>query len=51
MDSFERVMNVVDRALDLEQTDRAAFLDRACAGDAKLRRQVETLLGQDVGVP
>src|SRR5262245_59753990 len=31
-------------ALDREPAERAAFLDEACAGDATLRRGVETLL-------
>lgn len=31
-------------ALALEPARRAAFLDRACAGDAELRREVESLL-------
>src|SRR5262245_44091020 len=32
-------------ALDItDPAERAAYLDRACAGDAALRRQVETLL-------
>jgi hypothetical protein len=31
-------------ALELEPDGRAAFLDEACAGDADLRREVETLL-------
>jgi hypothetical protein len=31
-------------ALELPVDQRSAFLDRACAGDAALRRQVEALL-------
>src|SRR5574342_170554 len=31
-------------ALDLPATERAAFLDRECTGDAELRREVESLL-------
>src|SRR5215471_6571987 len=31
-------------ALDKDPDERAAFLDEACAGDAALRRGVETLL-------
>jgi len=31
-------------ALEVDATERAAFLERACAGDATLRREVESLL-------
>ena len=31
-------------ALELEPDERAAFLDRACAGDAALRNEVESLI-------
>src|SRR5262249_24031768 len=34
-------------ALDKDPSERAAFLDEACAGDARLRRGVETLLRLD----
>ena len=34
-------------ALELEPGQRVAFLDRACAGDAALRREVESLLRGD----
>ena len=33
-----------DRALDLEPGERAGYLERACAGDAGLRAEVEELL-------
>ena len=33
-------------ALELPREQRASFLDRACAGDAELRREVESLLRQ-----
>src|SRR5262245_32058505 len=36
-------------ALDKESAERAAFLDEACAGDAALRRGVETLLRLHAG--
>src|SRR6266446_2142015 len=35
---------VFNAALELSAKERAAYLDQACAGDAGLRRQVETLL-------
>jgi len=38
---------VYDRVLDFAATERAAFLDEACAGDDDLRREVESLLAQE----
>ena len=38
------VERVFQAALDREPSARSAFLDRACAGDAELRREVESLL-------
>ena len=38
------VERVCQAALDCASADRAAFLDRACGGDAALRREVEALL-------
>jgi serine/threonine protein kinase/tetratricopeptide (TPR) repeat protein len=35
---------IFDEALSLAATERAAYLDRACAGDATLRQRVEVLL-------
>src|SRR5262249_39493920 len=36
---------IFDEAAEIDSTDeRAAYLDRACAGDEALRRQVDTLL-------
>src|SRR5262249_11037966 len=43
----ERVWSVFDRAAELPPGDRAGFLDRACAGDAGLRAEVESLLAHD----
>src|SRR5262249_19731200 len=43
----ERAMNeetLFHRALEKPPGERAAFLDRACAGDAALRQRVEVLL-------
>jgi len=36
---------IVRRALEIDATERAAFLDRACGDDAVLRAEVELLLG------
>jgi WD40 repeat protein/predicted Ser/Thr protein kinase len=47
----ERVWSVFDRAADLPPGERAGFLDRACAGDAGLRAEVESLLAHDVATP
>ncbi|HXG91879.1 MAG TPA: serine/threonine-protein kinase [Blastocatellia bacterium] len=44
---WERIEELLQKALDLEPAKRAAFLDAACAGDASLRREVETLLNKE----
>ncbi len=41
---WRRVEEVVSEALEQEPSQRAAFLDDACAGDAQLRREAESLL-------
>jgi len=41
------VKSIVDQALDCDETERAAFLDRACEGDDGLRAEVESLLSYD----
>jgi serine/threonine protein kinase len=43
---FERLMDLYNDALELDETARAAFLDAHCNGDAALRTEVETLLAQ-----
>jgi pimeloyl-ACP methyl ester carboxylesterase/tetratricopeptide (TPR) repeat protein len=40
----QRVEAVFDEAIELAPPDRPAFLDRACAEDAKCRREVELML-------
>lgn len=47
MPSLDKLQNLFERAVALSPTARADFLDRACAGDAELRRQVEALLRAD----
>ena len=42
-----QVDQVFQAALDLNPTERAAFLDEACAGDPELREEVEALLSSD----
>ena len=41
---WQRADAILDEALDLPPGERAAFLDRACGGDAQLRALVERLL-------
>src|SRR5262245_45126777 len=41
---FQRVQSVFERVAELPPAERAAVLERECAGDAELRRQVEALL-------
>jgi serine/threonine protein kinase len=51
MTRFERwleVKRIFEEALAVAPTDRPAFLDRACAGDAELRREAEALLDAPV---
>jgi serine/threonine protein kinase len=42
---WRQVDEIFQAALDRDALTRAAFLDRMCAGDAELRREVESLLG------
>jgi Tol biopolymer transport system component len=44
-----RVEQVLSAALDRDPDERAAFVDRMCAGDQELRREVESLLGWATG--
>jgi serine/threonine-protein kinase len=44
---WAQVKRIFDRAIDLGPEGRASFLDSACAGDASLRAEVETLLASD----
>ena len=41
---YQQIYRLIDAALELNVEERAAFLDRACAGDKDLRQQVERLL-------
>jgi serine/threonine protein kinase/tetratricopeptide (TPR) repeat protein len=43
-DRWQRIKPVLDAALDRTGADRAALLDAACADDAGLRREVESIL-------
>jgi eukaryotic-like serine/threonine-protein kinase len=46
-ENWERVQRLFLEALDLPAEARASFLDSACAGDAEMRREVESLLSHD----
>jgi non-specific serine/threonine protein kinase/serine/threonine-protein kinase len=41
---WRQIEDLLDAALECEPAERAALLDRACVGDADLRREVESLL-------
>ena len=45
---WDTVERLYHEALSRPVEGRAAFLAEACAGDDKLRREVESLLAQDV---
>jgi serine/threonine-protein kinase len=44
-DRWHEVDRMFHDALERPPAERAAFLDRACGGDAGLRHEVESLLG------
>ncbi|MET0626423.1 MAG: protein kinase [Pyrinomonadaceae bacterium] len=44
---WKQVEGIFDAAMDLAPEEREAYLARACAGDAELRRQVEMLIRSD----
>src|SRR5690348_5487731 len=41
---WQQIDKLLQQAVEQEPGQRAAFLDGACAGDAELRREVESLL-------
>jgi eukaryotic-like serine/threonine-protein kinase len=43
-DRWSKIGRLLDEVLDLEPGERTAYLERACAGDAALRTDVELLL-------
>lgn len=49
MDSsrWKQIDELLDAAIDLSPDQRPAFLDRACAGDQELRKELERLLASD----
>ena len=46
---WQQIKATVADALELPSGERTGFLDRACAGDPELRREVESLLGATDG--
>ncbi|MGB0717320.1 MAG: tetratricopeptide repeat protein, partial [Phycisphaerae bacterium] len=44
---FNRAMEIFEKACDLPAASRAAFIEQACAGDAALQAEVESLLEHD----
>jgi serine/threonine protein kinase len=44
MDHWTTVKRIHQSALDVDPAERAAFVDKSCAGDEALRREVESLL-------
>jgi eukaryotic-like serine/threonine-protein kinase len=44
---WQQIKGVLDQALDLAPSERAALLDRVCATDSSLRKEVEVLLASD----
>ncbi len=41
---WQQIDQILDGALQREGSQRKAFLDEACSGDASLRKEVESLL-------
>ena len=47
---WQHVEKLYQAALEREPSQRAAFLERACAGDEELRHEVESLLANDASL-
>src|SRR5215469_10978984 len=45
--NWEHIQSLFLEAVDLAPDKRASFLDTACAGDAEVRREVESLIAHD----
>ena len=43
-DRWQQIEKIYQSALELEESQRVAFLEKACAGDEALRQEVESLL-------
>ena len=44
---WQKIVDLAERAADLSADERSAFLQDACAWDAALRKEVESLLASD----
>ena len=44
MNRWQEIEKIYHAAVELPESERAAFLENACAGDAALRQEVESLL-------
>src|SRR5262249_49005211 len=44
-DRWQQIEKIFQSALQLQESQRKAFLEEACAGDEGLRREVDSLLG------
>src|SRR5262245_58736661 len=47
-EQFERAAQLFDRALELDSSQRAAFLSTACADDLSVQRRVELMLSEQL---
>jgi eukaryotic-like serine/threonine-protein kinase len=43
-EQWRRVKQLLEQAIALDEAERSSFLDRACNGDAEIRREVDSLL-------
>ena len=41
---YQQIGDLYHAALEVDARERAAFLERACAGDEEMRREVESLI-------
>jgi len=46
-DRWEEINRLYNTAVEVEEKDRALFLEKACGEDLELRREVESLLAYD----
>ena len=46
-DCWAEINRLYNAAVEAEEKERAAFLEKACGEDAELRREVESLLRYD----
>jgi len=44
---WQQIRGVFDEAVGIRTEERVAYLDKVCASDAELRREVESLLSSD----